>query len=189
MPKASQLMVGQRVSDSATDAGQLEPDVQSIPQGLGQPTAVLADCGYAAKADLQRLGRERPDLELYVSVYREDAPAQQRYEYRPLDKVKSPRRLRDPVLVAMAEKLTRPEGRALDRRRGCTVEPVFGVIKAVLGFGQLLLRGLKKVGGEWALVCLAYNLKRLHRLGAGLSVAWAGSKKAGGGLDSGEFGR
>jgi hypothetical protein len=54
------------------------------------------------------------------------------------------------------------------------VEPVFGVIKAVLGFGQLLLRGLKKVGGEWALVCLAYNLNRLHRLRAGLSLAWAG---------------
>jgi len=85
-----QLMVGQRVSDSATDAGQLEPDVQSIPQELGQPTAVLADCGYATKADLQRLGRERPDLELYVSVYREDAHAQRRYEYRPLDKVKNP---------------------------------------------------------------------------------------------------
>ena len=74
----------------------------------------------------------------------------------------------------MAEKLTRPEGRALDRRRGCTVEPVFGVIKAVLGFGQFVLPGLKKVSGEWALACLAYNVKRLHRLGAGLSLAGAG---------------
>jgi hypothetical protein len=172
--EGSQLMVGQRVSDSATDAGQLEPDVQSIPQELGQPTAVLADCGYAAKADLQRLGRERAGLELYVSVYREDAHAPRRYEYRPLDKVKNPRRLRDPVLVAMAEKLKSPEGRALYRRRVCTVEPVFGVMKAVLGFGQLLLRGLKKVGGEWALVCLAYNVKRLHRLGARLGLAAAG---------------
>jgi len=172
--EGSQLMVGQRVSDSATDVGQLEPDVQSIPQGLGQPTAVLADCGHAPKADFQRLGRERPGLELDVSVYREDAHAQRRYDCRPLDKVKNPRRLRDPALVAMAEKLTRPEGRALDRRRGCTGEPVFGVMKAVLGFGQLLLRGLKKVGGEWALVCLAYNVKRLHRLGAGLGLAGAG---------------
>jgi len=135
---------------------------------------VLADCGYAAKADFQRLGRERPGLGLDVSVYREDAPAQQRYEYRPLDKVKSPRRLRDPVLVAMAEKLKSPEGRALDRRGVCTVEPVFGVIQAVLGFGQLLLWGLEKVGGEWALVCLAYNVKRLHRLRAGLGLAATG---------------
>ena len=145
--EGSQLMVGQRVTASATDAGQLEPDLQSIPQELGQPTVVLADCGYAAKADFQRLGRERAGLELYVSVYREEAHAPRRYEYRPLDKVKSPRRLRDPVLVAMAEKRKRPEGRALDRRGVCTVEPVFGVMKAVLGFRQFLLRGLKKVGG------------------------------------------
>ncbi len=53
--EGSQWIVGQRVSDSASDAGQLEPDLQSIPQELGQPTAVLADCGYADKEDLQRL--------------------------------------------------------------------------------------------------------------------------------------
>jgi len=172
--EGSQLIVGQRVSDSATDAGQLEPDLQSIPKELGQLTAVLADCGYAAKADLQRLGQQRPGLDLYVSVYREDAHAQRRYDYRPLDKIKRPKRITDPVLVAMAEKLKSPEGRALDRRQTCTVEPVFGVIKAVLGFRQFLLRGLKKVGGEWALVCLAHNLRRLHRLGAGLRLAATG---------------
>lgn len=64
----------------------------------------------------------------------------------------------------MAAKLKTSEGRALYRRRACTVEPVFGVIKQVLGFRQFLLRGLTKVAGEWNLVCLAYNLKRLHRL-------------------------
>ena len=58
--------------------------------------------------------------------------------------------------------------------RACTVEPVFGVIQAVLGFRQFLLRGLEKVSGEWTLVCLAYNLRRLHRLGAGLKGATAG---------------
>jgi len=69
---------------------------------------------------------------------------------------------------AEAEKLRTPEGRALYRRRACTVEPIFGVIKAVLGFGQFLLLGLQKVLGKWTLVCPAYNLKRLRRLGAGL---------------------
>jgi hypothetical protein len=53
------------------------------------------------------------------------------------------------------------------------VEPVFGIIKSVLGFRQFLLRGLKKVGGEWNLICLAYNLKRMHRLGAGVQLAAA----------------
>ena len=65
----------------------------------------------------------------------------------------------------MAEKLKTPEGKTIYRQRACTVEPVFGIIKAVLGFRQFLLRGLAKVTGEWNLVCLAYNLKRLHRLG------------------------
>jgi hypothetical protein len=49
------------------------------------------------------------------------------------------------------------------------VEPVFGIVKAVLGFRQFLMRGLEKVGGEWNLVCLAYNLKRLHVLRAAAS--------------------
>gem|GEM_PF-425588 len=173
--EGSPWIVGQRVSDSATDAGHWEPGLQSIPQELGQPTAVLADCGYGSKEDFQRLGRQRPGLALYGSVHRAEAHAPRRYDDRPLDKVRSPRRLRDPVWVAMAEKLKTPEGRALDRRRLCTVEPAFGVIQAVLGFGPFLVRGLQKVRGEWALVCLAYNGKRLHRLEAGLGLAGADS--------------
>ena len=53
------------------------------------------------------------------------------------------------------------------------MEPVFGIIKSVLGFRQFLLRGLQQVELEWGLVCLAYNLKRLHRMSAGLKVALA----------------
>jgi len=64
----------------------------------------------------------------------------------------------------MRAKLQTPEGKALYAKRKYTVEPVFGTIKAAIGFRQFLLRGLEKVSGEWALVCLAYNCKRLHRL-------------------------
>ena len=67
-------------------------------------------------------------------------------------------------LRAMAEKLASEEGRALYKLRRQTVEPVFGVIKAVLGFAGFSLRGLDKVEGEWTLVALAYNCKRLHKL-------------------------
>ena len=72
-----------------------------------------------------------------------------------------PRRRRG---FALAEKLTSEEGRALYKLRRQTVEPVFGVIKAVLGFSGFSLRGLDKVEGEWTLVALAYNCKRLHKL-------------------------
>lgn len=168
----SQLIVGQRVSDSASDAAQLEPSLASIPEVLGPPHTVLADCGYASQEVLQRLGEQRPELELYVSVQREDTHAQRTYEYRPANKRSPrPRKIKAAVLVAMAEKLKTPAGRATYRRRACTVEPVFGILKGVLGFRQFLLRGLKKVSGEWNLICLAYNLKRLHRLGAQLKRA------------------
>ena len=61
-------------------------------------------------------------------------------------------------------------GHAIYRLRKCTVEPVIGIIKDVLGFRQFSLRGLPAAAGEWCLVCLAFNLKRLHVLLAGQSL-------------------
>ena len=162
--QGTQLIVGARVSDCASDGGQLEKDLASLPETLGRPTRALADCGFADRETFERLGRARPELELYVSVHREDAHAERRYDFRPPDKIKPPKKLVDPVLVAMADKLKSAEGKAIYRKRASTVEPVFGIIKSVLGFRQFLLRGLKKVSGEWNLVCLAWNLKRLHVL-------------------------
>ena len=140
---------------------------------MGQPTAALADCGFADQAVFQRLNEHRPGLDLYVSVHREVAHAERRYDYRPLDKIAAPKKIVDPVLLAMADKLQTEAGRKKYRRRASTVEPVFGIIKAALGLRQFLLRGLKKVSGEWNLVCVAYNLKRLHRLAAGQPLAVA----------------
>ena len=161
----SQLIVGRpRVSTCACDANELEPDLQTIPQNLGAPANALADCGFVNRAAFARIGAQANAPQLYVSVHRGDAHAERRYDYRPLDKIKPPKRVTDPLLLAMAEKLKTAAGRALYRRRACTVEPVFGIIKHVLGFRQFLLRGLKNVSGEWTLVCTAYNLKRLHRL-------------------------
>ena len=73
----------------------------------------------------------------------------------------------------MGYRLRTAAGRAKYQLRQQTVEPVFGIIKSVLGFRQFRLRGLVKVALEWQLVCLAYNLKRLHRMGAGLRMAAA----------------
>ena len=68
------------------------------------------------------------------------------------------------MLVAIEQKLRTPAGRARYLRRQASVEPVFGIIKKVIGFEQFSLRGLQKVTLEWNLVCTAYNLKRLHKL-------------------------
>lgn len=83
-----------------------------------------------------------------------------------------------PVGASMSEimkhRLARTDGRNQYKLRRQTVEPVFGIIKSALGFRRFMLRGLAKVKLEWTLVCAAYNLKRLHRLGAGLKMAAAG---------------
>ena len=69
--------------------------------------------------------------------------------------------------VKMAHKLRTAIGQAIYRLRKCTVEPVIGIIKAVLGFRQFSLRGLDQADCEWGLVCVAFNLKRLHALSLG----------------------
>ena len=97
--EGSQLILGDRVSTCASDAGELEADLDSIPPSLGKPRGALADCGYADKEVIERVGRERPELDLYVSVYREDAHAERRYDFRPPDKIKPPRTIPDPVLA------------------------------------------------------------------------------------------
>src|SRR5665647_2915324 len=70
---------------------------------------------------------------------------------------------RTPV-ETMAHRLKTPEGRKLYALRKQTPEPVFGIIKSVLGFRQFLLRGLDKVRGEWSLVTMAWNIKRMFTL-------------------------
>ena len=64
----------------------------------------------------------------------------------------------------MAHRLATPEGRQAYALRKQTPEPVFGIIKSVLGFRQFLLRGLDRVRGEWRLVTMAWNMKRLFAL-------------------------
>ncbi len=64
----------------------------------------------------------------------------------------------------MRDKLTTEEGKAIYKKRAFTIETIFGVIKSVFGFRIFSLRGKEKVTGEWELVCLSYNIKRLHTL-------------------------
>ena len=74
------------------------------------------------------------------------------------------REVRADWIVAMRKKMARPEKSARYRLPQQTVEPVFGIVKQAMGFRQFLLRGIEKVEGEWSLVTLAYNCRRLHSL-------------------------
>lgn len=159
----SQLIVGVQVSDNASDKGQLAPTLAAIPAALGSPKCVLSDNGYLnieAISEVMERG-----IEVYCACASEAALARRRYDFRPPElRSESPRPVTDPRLIAMQEKLASREGGAIYRRRQTSVEPAFGIIKHVLGFRQFRLRGHEKVSGEWQLVALAYNCKRLCRL-------------------------
>jgi transposase len=172
----SQLVVGAHVSQSACDYGELENGVASIPRELGKPESVLSDAGYVNAGAFERL--EEQGVEIYCSVHREDAHSERRYDFRP--KKNRDRKVKDPTdarLVAMRDKLRTEEGKVLYGRRNHTVEPVFGIIKEAMGFRGFSLRGKEKVSGEWTLVCLAYNLRRLHRM-VGSATNGAGGPKS-----------
>ena len=147
------------VVQAPNDKRQLAPmlgKLAVLPEDLGQPETLLADTGYFSAANVETcqtagiapliaLGREHPSL---GERFAEAPPAPD-----------------DPTPVeAMAHRLKTPEGRKLYAQRKHTPEPVFGIIKSVLGFRQFLLRGLDHVRGEWNLVTLAWNLKRMFAL-------------------------
>ena len=120
---------------------------------------MLADGGYVNAEVIERVGEK---VDLYVAVTAEDN-AYRRYDYRPPKKT-APRKVTDPRLVAMREKLSSEEGKRIYGKRCSTVEPVFGIIKSAMGLRQFLLRGLGKVRVEWDLTCLAYNMRRIWSL-------------------------
>jgi len=157
----SQLILGHHVSQSATDAHELIRGVTSIPENLGTPQTVSSDAGYMNTAAFEYIENEL-GIEVYCSVHREDAHSERQYDFRPENQSKRPKRkVKDPCLINMQEKLQSAEGKEIYSRRNHTVETTFGIIKEVMGFRGFMLRGIQKVTTEWNLVCLSYNIKRI----------------------------
>ncbi len=171
----SRLIVGQRVSQAPNDKQELVPTVAAIAPAVGPVQAVLVDNGFYSEAAVQQVeqgaGAGTPGPTVYAAVektshHRTVADLELRTDPAPLPPAASTK-------AVMRQRLQTQAGRALYKLRQQTVEPVFGIIKSVLGFRQFRLRGQAKVALEWTLVCLAYNLKPLHRLGAGQQLAAA----------------
>lgn len=156
----SQLVLATDVLRTPSDANQLEPAIEAVPESVGKVEAVLADGGYVNADSMERV--QKRGIEAYVAISDEEQNVR-RYDYRP-PRERKLKVVKDPRLIAMREKLRTEEGRRIYAKRAQTVETVFGIIKAPLGFRQFLLRGLSKVRIEWDLVCLAYNMKRLYSL-------------------------
>jgi len=156
------LIVGHALSNHANDQAEVAPTVASIPPAVGTPKAAALDHGYFSAANIETL--EAAGIDPYIATGREPhhqswaayfaaAPTPPADDATPTEK--------------MAYKLKTAVGQAIYRLRKCTVEPVIGIIKEVLGFRQFSLRGEMAAAGEWCLVCLAFNLKRLHTLRLG----------------------
>lgn len=159
----SMLILGGHVTQCAADTNELVRALETVPAEVGIVTAALADCGYVdAEVFKQLQEREENPIDLYVAVSRQENHDQRRYDFRPTSVTDRPaKKIIDPTLLAMREKLRTEDGRKKYAQRKQTVEPVFGILKHVMGFRQFLLRGLEKVSGEWSLLRLAYNFKRL----------------------------
>ena len=155
------MVLGCRVTSSPNDKQELAPTVEAVDATVRAPSHVLADTGYASAQQVEAVendggptvyvatektghGRRVADLE------RKPEPEDLPEDATTLDKVK--------------HRMRTGQGRALYKLRKETVEPVFGIVKQVMGFRQFHLRGHPKADLEWALVCLAYNARRLFKL-------------------------
>jgi transposase len=154
------LIVGQLVTQAANDKEQLKPMVAAIEAQSGQrPAAILADRGYCSEENLKYLesaGEPEKRIEGYLAPGKQKHGGyRQPYKRGPLPKGAT-------RVDRMRRRLQTKAGKAVYAARKYVVEPVFGQIKQARGFRQFVLRGIRKIRGEWALVCLRHNLLRLH---------------------------
>ena len=155
------LVIATDVTQAPNDKQQLTPmldKITALPAEIGQPEVLLADNGYYSEDNVNRCheegiepliapGRERHHQSLENRFAEPPEPPQ---DAKPIDRMK--------------HRLKTREGKILYAKRNHTPEPVFGIIKSGMGFRQFLLRGLEKVNGEWCLVTMAWNLKRMFSL-------------------------
>jgi transposase len=157
----SLLVVAAKVVQAPTDKQQLEPMLgvlKDLPDAIGQPDTLLADNGYFSAANVAACAAA--GIEPLIATGREvhHPSLDERFAADPPAPV-------DPTPVeAMTHRLRTPEGKKLYALRKQTPEPVFGIIKSVMGFRQFGLRGIDNVQGEWSLVTMAWNVKRMFAL-------------------------
>lgn len=156
----SMMILAAHVTNCASDKGELVPAVDGIDPEVGTPEIVLGDNGFANGEAVARLQDQGIDVLVATGAEGRQRP----YDFRPPKDTGPPKQPVLPWLKEMKEKMESEESRAKYKLRQQTVEPVFGIIKEVLGFRRFRLRGLARVNLEWLLMALAYNCKRLHRL-------------------------
>jgi len=155
----SLLIVAATLSNRPNDKRGVEPILDAISSEVGKPSAAAFDNGFFSADNV--IICEKRGITPYIATGRE--PHHLSWESF-LEELGDPPGVDATPKEKMAYQLRTEIGQTIYRLRKCTVEPVIGIIKEVLGFRQFSLRGLAAVAGEWSLVCLAYNLKRMCTL-------------------------
>jgi hypothetical protein len=151
-----QIIVAQTVTQEANDRQQLIPMLQQVEQNVGgTPELTTADAGYWNEHDIAGLQAAGRDV-----LVPPDGGKMNGEDELPSNAPKGP------VAKQMRERLAQEEQQKRYRKRSGMVEPVFGLIKEILGYRRFLLRGLKKVRGEWSLICASFNLRKLYLYGS-----------------------
>ena len=155
------LIVTTHVTQAPNDKKELKPaltNLKQLPKKFGTVTDIIADNGYFSEDNVMLC--QKNQVTSYIAVNRE--------KHHPpiMDRFQEPPPLNDDAtaLDTMKRRLKTKSGKTVYAMRKSTIEPVFGIIKSVMGFRQFLLRGLEAVKGQWDLVCIAFNLKRLYAL-------------------------
>ncbi len=157
----SMLIVEGHITQSPNDKQEIEPALRklsSLPEEIGKVDAILADTGYFSEYNVNECLSEQVTPYIAVGRNRHNQTLGERF-FQPSSLPEDA----DSIAI-MKHRLQTMEGRQLYAKRKSTVEPVFGIIKNIMGFRQFLLRGLTAVMGEWNIVCIAWNLKRMHTL-------------------------
>jgi transposase len=148
----AQIIVAHTLGNNGSDQAQFAPLLNAIKANLGSnPDEVSADAGYCSAANLRTLSRRR--IKGYIATGRQKHAAKSATAERPAKP--------GSLLARMTTRLRRAGHRSRYRLRKQVVEPVFGQIKQARGFRQFLLRGIEKVKAEWAMICIAHNLRKL----------------------------
>jgi hypothetical protein len=171
--EGSMLILGGYVTQNGNDKKELEPIVSSVSAEVREVTNVSADSGFyseAAVAAVENVNeegqREGPEVFCAVEKGKHGKSVDDLKKKSPMGRPPSNMSEKE----KMARKLKTKKGKEVYKKRKETVEPVFGIIKHVMGFRQFMLRGIDKVNTEWSLARLAYNFKRLHNLLGGKSL-------------------
>jgi hypothetical protein len=149
------------VVQAANDKQQIAPmldKLDQLPEALGKAATLLADSGYFSEANVEACVKAEIAPLIALGRERHHRSWRERFAQAP------PAPEQPTPLEAMVHRLATPEGRQAYALRKQTPEPVFGIIKSVMGFRQFSLRGLDKVKGEWSLVTMAWNIKRMFAL-------------------------